>query len=49
MSTSAIIMMVLAIAIVWGGLVWAILFLMKHPEGSVQLLDDHGRPMNPPT
>ncbi len=49
MSTSAIIMMVLAIAIVWGGLAFAIVFLLKHPEGSVQLLDDHGRPLNPPS
>lgn len=49
MSTTAIIMMICAIVIVWGGLAGAIVFLLKHPEGSVQLLDDHGRPLNPPT
>lgn len=49
MSTEAVVMMILAIAIVWGGLVFSILFLAKHPEGSVELLDDHGRPLNPPT
>ncbi len=45
MSTTAIVMMVLAIAILWGGLAFAITFLLKHPEGSVKLLDDHGRPL----
>nr|WP_108871323.1 methionine/alanine import family NSS transporter small subunit [Tessaracoccus timonensis] len=45
MSTAAIVMMVVAIVIVWGGLAFAITFLLKHPEGSVELLDDHGRPL----
>lgn len=45
MSTAAIVMMVAAIVIVWGGLAFAITFLLKHPEGSVELLDDHGRPL----
>lgn len=49
MSTAAIIMMVAAIVVVWGGLVFAIVFLLRHPEGSVELLDDHGRPLHPPT
>ncbi|WP_296138559.1 methionine/alanine import family NSS transporter small subunit [uncultured Tessaracoccus sp.] len=49
MSTTAVVMMILAIVIVWGGLAAAIGFLLRHPEGSVQLLDDHGRPQNPPT
>lgn len=49
MSTSAIIMMVAAIVVVWGGLAFATVFLLRHPEGSVELLDDHGRPLNPPT
>ncbi|MER7700381.1 MULTISPECIES: methionine/alanine import family NSS transporter small subunit [unclassified Streptomyces] len=32
MSTSAIVMMIIAILIVWGGLVTAILRLRKHPD-----------------
>ncbi|MGW8060708.1 methionine/alanine import family NSS transporter small subunit [Streptomyces ziwulingensis] len=32
MSTSAIIMMIVAMLIVWGGLITAILRLRKHPE-----------------
>ncbi|MFH9263913.1 methionine/alanine import family NSS transporter small subunit [Streptomyces sp. NPDC017546] len=32
MSTSAIIMMIIAILIVWGGLIAAILRLRKHPD-----------------
>lgn len=47
MSTTAIVMMIVAVAIVWGGLTAAIVFLMRHPEGSVQLLDDYGRPLPP--
>lgn len=49
MTTAAIIMLIAAIVIVWGGLAFAIAFMLKHPEGSVELLDDHGRPLNPPT
>ena len=45
MSITAIVMMVIAIVIVWGGLAGAIVFLLQHPEGSVELLDDHGRPL----
>ncbi|MDU7361458.1 MAG: methionine/alanine import family NSS transporter small subunit [Propionibacteriaceae bacterium] len=45
MSTTAIVMMVAAMIVVWGGLVGAITFLLQHPEGSVELLDDHGRPL----
>ncbi|WP_297743362.1 methionine/alanine import family NSS transporter small subunit [uncultured Tessaracoccus sp.] len=45
MTITAIVMMVTAIVIVWGGLASAIVFLLQHPEGSVQLLDDHGRPL----
>lgn len=32
MSTSAIVMLIVSIALVWGGLVLAILRLRKHPE-----------------
>ncbi|GAA2524104.1 MULTISPECIES: methionine/alanine import family NSS transporter small subunit [Streptomyces] len=32
MSTSAIIMLIVAIVIVWGGLVGAIVHLRRHPE-----------------
>lgn len=46
MSTDAIIMLLAAILIVWGGLAGSIVFLLKHPEGSVELLDDHGRPLD---
>ncbi|GEM_PF-403008 len=45
MSSSAIVMMILAIAVIWGGLVWACVRLMQNPEGSVELLDDDGRPL----
>lgn len=48
MSGIAIVMMLVAMAIIWGGLAFAIIFLLKHPEGSVELLDDHGRPLHPP-
>ncbi|RRD47139.1 methionine/alanine import family NSS transporter small subunit [Tessaracoccus sp. OH4464_COT-324] len=48
MSVSAIIMLIAAIVIVWGGLAFAIIFLLKHPEGSVPLRDDHGRPVPHP-
>ncbi|MFG3404687.1 methionine/alanine import family NSS transporter small subunit [Streptomyces sp. NPDC048142] len=37
MSTSAIIMMIIAILIVWGGLVTAILRLRKHPDTPEQM------------
>lgn len=47
MSTTAIVMMVAAMIVVWGGLAGAIVFLLQHPEGSVELLDDHGRPLEP--
>jgi hypothetical protein len=45
MSTEAIIMMIAAIVVVWGGLGFAVAHLLRHPEGSIQLLDDHGRPL----
>ena len=32
MNTSAIVMMVLSIVLLWGGLILAIHHLMKHPE-----------------
>lgn len=32
MSTGAIVMMIIAIAIVWGGLVAAIMLLRRHPD-----------------
>jgi len=32
MSTSAIVMMIIAILTVWGGLVAAVINLMRHPE-----------------
>ena len=47
MSTTAIVMMVAAMIVVWGGLAGAIVFLLQHPEGAVELLDDHGRPLEP--
>lgn len=37
MSTSAIIMMIIAILIVWGGLITAILRLRKHPDPPEQM------------
>lgn len=37
MSTSAIVMMVIAMLIVWGGLITAILRLRSHPEPPEQL------------
>lgn len=48
MSAPAIAMMCVSIAIVWGGLAAAIINLRRHPEGSVQLLDDFGRPVDHP-
>lgn len=32
MNTSAIIMMVISVVALWGGLVFSVLHLMKHPE-----------------
>ncbi|HJE60464.1 MAG TPA: methionine/alanine import family NSS transporter small subunit [Nocardiopsis listeri] len=32
MSTSAIIMMVISIAVLWGGLITAVLHLRRHPD-----------------
>lgn len=32
MSTSAIIMMLVAMVTIWGGLAWAIVNLKRHPE-----------------
>ncbi|MDS1270331.1 methionine/alanine import family NSS transporter small subunit [Lipingzhangella sp. LS1_29] len=32
MSTSAIVMMAVAIAVVWGGLVATVLWIWRHPE-----------------
>lgn len=34
MTTSAIVMMVLSLGVLWGGLGWAILRLRKHPDVS---------------
>lgn len=48
MSASAIAMMSASIVILWGGLAAAIINLRRHPEGSVQLLDDFGRPVDRP-
>ncbi len=47
MSTEAIVMMVASIVVVWGGLAYSVAFLLRNPEGSVVLLDDHGRPIEP--
>ncbi len=48
MSAPAIAMMCVSIVIVWGGLIAAVINLRMHPEGSVQLLDDFGRPVDRP-
>ncbi len=48
MSTPAITMMLVSMAVVWGGLLVSIIHLRRHPEGSVQLLDDFGRPVDHP-
>ena len=49
MSAPAIDMMCVSILVVWGGLVASVINLRRHPEGSVQLLDDFGRPVDRPT
>lgn len=48
MSTSAIIMMILALTLVWGGLAASILFMRSRPQVDVAedpdlVLDDDGR------
>lgn len=48
MSTSALVMMAFAILVIWGGLVWSMVRMWKHPEGSVTLLDDDGRAIELP-
>lgn len=48
MSTPAITMMLVSMAVVWGGLLVSIIHLRRHPEGSVQLRDDFGRPVDHP-
>lgn len=40
MNTSAIILMVLSICVVWGGLLLAILHLIKHPDIPMEQLPD---------
>ena len=40
MSTSAIVMMVVAMAVIWGGLAAAVLNLLRHGE-----VEDRARPM----
>lgn len=42
MTTISVIMLLVSCTIVWGGLAVSVIFLMRHPEGSVTLLDDHG-------
>ncbi len=42
MSTSAIIFMIIAMLLIWGGLIGAILHLRKHPDIPMgKLPDDH--------
>lgn len=48
MSPAAIAMMCFAILVIWGGLLASALYLRRHPEGSVQLLDEFGRPVDRP-
>ena len=48
MSVPAITMMLVSMFVVWGGLLVSIIHLRKNPEGSVQLLDDFGRPVDRP-
>lgn len=42
MTAISVIMLLVACTIIWGGLAASVIFLMRHPEGSVTLLDDHG-------
>ena len=48
MSAPAITMMLVSMVVVWGGLLVSIIQLRRNPEGSVQLLDDFGRPVDHP-
>lgn len=51
MNTSAVVMMVVSILLVWGGLIASILFMRAHPRVSVEDPDlepgDDGRPKQP--
>ena len=49
MSGIAVMMMVLFMVVIWGGMIASGLNLRAHPEGSVQLLDEYGRPVDYPT
>ncbi|WP_010146514.1 methionine/alanine import family NSS transporter small subunit [Serinicoccus profundi] len=42
MTTQAVLMMIVAILVVWGGLVASILFLRAHPEVEDSELEDPG-------
>ncbi|MDN6485916.1 methionine/alanine import family NSS transporter small subunit [Ancrocorticia populi] len=48
MSGAAIAMMLVAMVVIWGGMIASGLYLRAHPEGSVQLLDEFGRPVDHP-
>ncbi|MGO1591527.1 MAG: methionine/alanine import family NSS transporter small subunit [Ancrocorticia sp.] len=48
MSGAAIAMMCVAMFVIWGGMIASAVYLRKHPEGSVQLLDEFGRPVDHP-
>lgn len=48
MGVSAVIMMIAALVLVWGGLVAAVVHLSHHPEEvEAYDVDDDGRPDNP--
>lgn len=40
MNTSAIIMLIISIVFLWGGLIWSIIHLMKHPEEMDDVLEE---------
>ena len=49
MTPAALIMMVVAILIIWGGLVFSTVFLVQHPLGAEpHPLDDHDYDRYPP-
>ena len=48
MTTTAIVMFIIFAVILWGGLMLSLINLLRHPEGSVQLLDDNGNPVERP-
>ena len=49
MSGGAIAMLCVPMVVIWGGMIASGLNLRAHPEGSVQLLDEYGRPVDYPT